>query len=284
MTIRTLTNPDSRSAARPLLSDAARFPAALIVAACVLTTALLGASLGHGAHTDRADKVIDAKVKAILPGNAKLLERLAWPGGLRAIIGITAVLVVLCLLRRRYHGAALVAISVPAAAMVTERLLKPLVGRTALGFLSFPSGHATGTFALATVITVLLAGAPRVPRAVRLAAAVIAFAVAAAVAAAMIALGFHYFTDAVAGAAVGTGTVLAVALLIDLFMLVWRRSRGLPPLAVETEDRLTHVDAEEARRHETDARGGRTSPLACRLNLPGRSPAGCDLLLACRGA
>ena len=255
-----MTNSDSRPAARPLLSDAARLPAAAIVAACVVTTALLGAWLGHGAHTDRADAVIDAKVKAILPGNAQVLERLAWPGGLHAIIGMTAVLVLVCVLRRRYRGAALLVIAIPAASVITERLLKPLVGRTALGFLSFPSGHATGTFALATAITVLLAGAPRVSRAVRLAAAVIAFAVASVVAAAMIALGFHYFTDAIGGAAVGIGTVLATALVIDLVMLAWRHSHEPPQLAVEAEDRLTHVDAEEVRRNEAGARKGRISP------------------------
>ena len=254
-----MTNSDSRPAARPLLSDAARLPAAAIVAACVVTTALLGAWLGHGAHTDRADAVIDAKVKAILPGNAKVLERLAWPGGLHAIIGMTAVLVLVCLLLRRYRGAALLVIAIPAASVITERLLKPLVGRTALGFLSFPSGHATGTFALATAITVLLAGAPRVSRAVRLAAAVIAYAGASVVAAAMIALGFHYFTDAVAGAAVGTGTVLATALVVDLVMLVWLRSREPPP-AIAAEGRLTHADAEKARRPEADAPRGLISP------------------------
>jgi undecaprenyl-diphosphatase len=260
MTRRTLTDSDSRPAARPLLSDAARLPAAAILAACVVTTVLLGASLGHGAHTDRVDMVIDARVKTILPGDVRLLEVLGRPGGLHDIVGMTAALVLVCLLWRRYRGAALAAISIPAAALITERLLKPLVGRTALGFLSFPSGHATGTFALATAITVLLAGAPRVPRAVRLAAAVIAFAVASVVAAAMIALGFHYFTDAVAGAAVGTGTVLASALVIDLVMLAWLRSREPPPLATEAEGRLTHVDAERARRHEANARRGRISP------------------------
>jgi len=254
-----MTNSDSRPSVRPLLSDAARLPAAAIVVACVVMTASLGVWLGHGAHTDRVDTVIDARVKTILPGNAKLLERLAWPGGLHAIIGLTAVLVLVCLLRRRYRGAALAAISIPAAAVITERLLKPLVGRTALGFLSFPSGHATGTFALATAITVLLAGAPRVSRAVRLCAAVIAFAVASVVAAAMIALGFHYFTDAVAGAAVGIGTVLATALVVDLVMLVWLRSREPPP-AIAAEGRLTHADAEKARRPEADAPRGLISP------------------------
>src|SRR5262249_42116995 len=104
MTRRTLTNLGGRAAGRPLLSDAARIPAAAIVAVCVVTTGLLGAWLGHGAHTDRVDTVIDARVKAILPGNVKLLEVLARPGGLRTIIGITAVLVLVCLLRRRYRG------------------------------------------------------------------------------------------------------------------------------------------------------------------------------------
>jgi len=246
MAIGTLTNPGSRPAARPLLSDAARLPAVAVVAACVLTTALLGASLGHGAHTDRVDTAVDAGVKASLAGHHRLLLVLAWLGDLPAIIAITAILILACLLWRRYRGAVLLAISIPAAAVITERLLKPLVGRTALGFLSFPSGHATGTFALATAIAVLLAGAAGVPRVVRLAVVVTAFAIASAVAAAMIALGFHYFTDAVAGAAVGTGTVLATALVLDLLMLAWWRSRERLP-TVRAADGSSPVDAEGAR-------------------------------------
>jgi membrane-associated phospholipid phosphatase len=238
---------------RPLLPDAARRPAVAIVAVCAVTTALLGASLGHGAHTDRVDAVLDARVRAGLAGHHALLEALARPGDLPAIAAATAILVLACLLRRRYRGAALLAISIPAAAVITERLLKPLVGRTSLGFLSFPSGHATGTFALATAIAVLLAGVPRVPRASRLAIAAIAFAIAAIVATAMIALGFHYFTDAVAGAAVGIGTVLAAALVLDLLMLAWR-SRERPPLAARTEDRSNHAGAGAAHRDEADAR------------------------------
>jgi undecaprenyl-diphosphatase len=246
MTIKTLRNPGSRPAARPLLSDAARLPAVAVVAACVLTTALLGACLGHGAHTDRVDAAVDAGVKASLAGQHRLLLILAWIGDLPAITVITAALMLACLLWRRYRGAVLLAISIPAAAVITERLIKPLVGRTALGFLSFPSGHATGTFALATAIAVLLVGAAAVPRAVRLAVVVTAFAVASAVAAAMIALGFHYFTDAVAGAAVGTGTVLATALVLDLLMLAWWRSRERPP-TVRAADGSRPVDAEGAR-------------------------------------
>jgi hypothetical protein len=66
----------------------------------------------------------------------------------------------------------------------------------------------------------------------------------------MIALGFHYLTDAMGGAAVGIGTVLATALVIDMVMLAWLRSHE-SPLA---------VDAEEAGQNEADARSGRISP------------------------
>ena len=232
-----------RPAGTPLLSAAARPRAAVTVAACAGATALLGAWLGHGAHTDPVDTAVDSRVQAGLAGHPKLLALLAWLGDLPAITGITAILVLACLLRRRYRGAALLALSVPAAAVITERLLKPLVDRTLRGFLSFPSGHATSTFALATAITMLLAGALGVPRAVRLAVAAIAFAVAAAVAAAMIALNLHYFTDAVAGAAVGTGTVLAAALALDLAVQAWGRL-GRRPVAVSAEDRSGTAGAE----------------------------------------
>jgi len=253
MTIRTLMNPGSRSASRPLLPDNARLPAVAIVAACVLTTALLAALLGHATHAGRLDTGIDARVRASLLGHPKLLALLDRLGDMPAIAGMTVVLILVCLLWRQYRGAVLLAISIPAAAVITERLLKPLVGRTALGFLSFPSGHATGTFALATAIAVLLSGATRVPRAVRLVAAAAAFAVASAVAAAMIALGFHYFTDAVAGAAVGVGMVLAAALALDLLMLAWWRSHEPPP-ATGAADGSRPADAGDTRRRKADAR------------------------------
>jgi membrane-associated phospholipid phosphatase len=53
----------------------------------------------------------------------------------------------------------------------------------------------------------------------------VALLLATAVAAAMVATGAHTFTDAVAGAAVGTGVVLACALTLDL---VSSRASGVP--------------------------------------------------------
>jgi len=70
-------------------------------------------------------------------------------------------------------------------------------------------------FALAAICAVLLVNPPgRLVRgAVRALLVLAALVVAAAVSAAMVATGAHYFTDVVAGAAIGTGLVLAGALI-----------------------------------------------------------------------
>ena len=130
---------------------------------------------------------------------------------------MTAALALACLATRRWRGALLVLIAAPAAEVITEYLLKPLVGRFLHGNLVYPSGHTTGVFVLATVVAVLLTGPlrPPVPRKVRLVLVVAAYLLASATATAMIAMGFHYFTDTVGGAAVATGTVLSTALTID---------------------------------------------------------------------
>jgi undecaprenyl-diphosphatase len=108
-------------------------------------------------------------------------------------------------------------VAVPAAAGVAELVLKPLVGRTLMGALSFPSGTETRVFAVAAVFAVLMADPvrPRIPAAVRLVLAVAVLLAAVAVAVAVVALDQHYFTDTVGGAAVGAAVALATALILD---------------------------------------------------------------------
>jgi membrane-associated phospholipid phosphatase len=119
----------------------------------------------------------------------------------------------------------------PVATGLTEYVLKPYVG-AAIGQVGYPSGHATSMFALAAICTVLLADPPRrrVPGAMRLLVVLIALLFAAAIAAAMVAIGAHTFTDAAAGAAFGTGVVLACALTLD-----WITSRVRPAPAARSQ-------------------------------------------------
>jgi membrane-associated phospholipid phosphatase len=201
----------------PLLSPALRRPAALVVAGCAAVTALLGLAFAHQGRPDRLDAAVDTWVRGGLGRYHGPVHLLAELGGLIPVAVLTAALVLACLAARWWRGAALAALGMLAAVALTEAVLKPLVGRTIDGYPSFPSGHATALFGLAATCAVLLAGPsrPRLPGAVRLALILAAVLVAAAVAAAVIVLSYHYFTDTVAGTAVGTGTVLLTALLLD---------------------------------------------------------------------
>ena len=219
-----------RQAAQPLLPPGTHRPAALLVAGCVVVTLCLALAFGHQARPDRLDAAVDAWLQGALgshQGPLRLLRRL---GGLLSVTELTAALVLACLVTRRWRGAALAALAVPTAVALTEFALKPFVGRTIRGYTSFPSGHATAMFALAATCAVLLANPPRprLPRAVRLLLVAGATLVAVAVPVAMVALGDHYFTDIVAGTAVGIGTVLLTALLIDLARPATRAPHGTP--------------------------------------------------------
>src|SRR5206468_3648905 len=89
-----------------------------------------------------------------------------------------------------------------------------IVDRTMGSGLAYPSGHVTGAAALATV-AVLLAHRQwgrRAARSVAVAAATLPLVVGAGV----VRLGWHYATDVVGGAAVGTATVLSVAVAFSL--------------------------------------------------------------------
>jgi undecaprenyl-diphosphatase len=201
-----------------LLPPALRRTAALVVAGCAAVTASLGLAFAGQARPGGLDRAVDAHVRSGLGPYEGQLHLLAGLGDLVPVTVLTAALILACLAMRRRRAAALACLAVPGAVALTEFVLKPLVGRTIHGaYLCFPSGHATASFALATTCAVLLASPerPRLPGAVRLLLVLAAAVVATAVAVAMVALGHHYFTDAVAGTAVGVGMVLLTALLID---------------------------------------------------------------------
>lgn len=119
------------------------------------------------------------------------------------------------------------------AVVVTEQVAKPLVGRhlDVLGGNSYPSGTVTAVTALA-VVAVLVA-----PRFLRPLAALAGLAAVAATTAAVIALRWHFPTDALGGICVGGGTVLVVDALFHLPGVARQRRRARPAerLAEERE-------------------------------------------------
>ena len=206
-----------------LLPDAGRPVAMAIAVVCGLVIVAQGVWIRHGMETGWLDTTVDAHLKAGLGAQHLLLHVLVWPGEPVPAAAITVALVLACAWRRRYRQAVLVAVSVPLANVLTELVLKPLIGGTSWGN-PFPSGHVTNVAALVTIAIVLFAGTgTRARPLVFVALGFTALLITAADAAGVIGAGMHHFSDTVGGAAVGVGTVLVTALLLDRFS--WMRSQ-----------------------------------------------------------
>jgi len=208
-----------------------------VLACCVILVAGLGALFAHQTRADWLDHAIDSPVIAWLGAHSPLVAKFAAPGSMIPAGVLCAAIVITCLLTGRLNGALLAAASALVATGLTEALLKPLIHRTYLGSLVYPSGHTTAVFTLAATVTVLLVIPPQPARAgaLRVLIPAAAFALGVVVAIALIGLRWHYFTDTVAGAAVGIGTVCGLALILDLpAVRRWlARACRQPPVAHE---------------------------------------------------
>jgi membrane-associated phospholipid phosphatase len=218
-----------RHRGRPLLRDPRRTRAWPVLAACVLVIATLGLLLREQAQPDRLDSVVDTALVASFRGHQGVLPWLALPGSTIPLIAVSIAIAAGCLIARRPNGVVLAVIAVPVTAFLDDRVLKHLVDRTHSGQLSFPSGHAASAMTLATVLGVLLHDPAQrtAARVARAALVLLTCAIASLVAVGVIGLRWHYFTDTVGGVALGTGTVLLLAFLIDLVPATMR-SRGVP--------------------------------------------------------
>jgi membrane-associated phospholipid phosphatase len=128
-------------------------------------------------------------------------------------------LCVIAVLSRRWVRALVCVVAPVGAVLVVELVAKPLVGRHVEGSsaFSYPSGTVTAVAALATGAFLVA------PRVVRPTVAVVGGVVVAAVCVAVVVLRWHYPTDALGGACVGVGAVLALDGALRLFSAVLAR-------------------------------------------------------------
>jgi len=184
------------------------------VGAAALVVLVLGAPYARRGAGE-LDQRIGAKIVAHLSGHPRLVSWLVSLGNPLTIVALVLILVAVLVFLNR-PAAALLALAGPAiAAILTELVLKPLVGRRLDGGLAYPSGHTTAIFSVALVVVVVMLGAASGPIWPRVIGAVAALGVAGAVGVALVVAGFHYPTDVVGGAGVATVAVGGLALLLD---------------------------------------------------------------------
>ena len=232
--------------------DGARRRLAVVTVGCAILVAAFGALFAGQSTADAFDRAVDAPVITLFTGHRGLALWLAFPGTTIPAVALSVVIAVACLLTGRIRGALLAIAAVPAAVGLCEVLIKPLVHRTYIGQVVYPSGHTAAVFALAAMITVLLLASPRpaMARPLRVLILAAAYLAAVAVVVGVIAVRFHYLTDTVAGAAIGTGTVCGLALVLE------RRPAPLGRRQVGGAGR------------EAGPVGGGAEPVAFRLELP----------------
>jgi len=197
----------------------------VVLAGCAIVVAVLGAAFTGQTRADGFDNAVDSPFITFFAGHKNLLLWLAAPGTLVPAAVVSVVIAVWCVLAGRLGGAILALTAVPVATTLDDGLLKHVFNRTYLGALAFPSGHTTSVVALTITLAVLLLVPPQQAstRSARLLVLAVCCVAVAVVVVAVMALRWHYFTDTVAGAAVGVGTVCALALTLDLV------SERIPP-------------------------------------------------------
>ena len=204
-----------------LIPRAWRPVAVLTWVAAAVVLAVLGWHFAHNGPTDAADALVGAHVKLRLASHPHLLSLAARLGSPAVVIGGSVTLALLWLVGGRRRAALFALIAAPAAGAITELVLKPIVHRQLHPqALMFPSGHATGAFALALTVVILLL--PReqtrlLPALAGMVVGVAALAVASVVAVAVVALGWHYVTDVIGGVVTAVVVVVGLAAVIDAF-------------------------------------------------------------------
>jgi membrane-associated phospholipid phosphatase len=203
--------------------------------------ALAGFLLVHRPWPNRLDVVgFD-----LLPANptSRLFNDIALAGSLQVLVGGVLVAALVAVWRDRARALACL-IAPVLAVLVTEWVAKPLVGRhvTVVGGNSYPSGTVTAATAL---VVALLLAAPRTPRALL---TLPGLGVIASVCAAVVAMRWHYPTDALGGICVGAGTVLLLDGLFHVPAALRARFAG-------RDGELHALDPERDRELDTAAYG-----------------------------
>ena len=184
-----------------------------MVVLAVVAVAILGLRYRGAPTAGRFDTVVDEWTVATVGGSRPVASAASLLGTV-PVVGATA-LAAAVLLAWRYRAleaGALVLLAPMATTVAVELLLKPWVGRTMDGDLSFPSGHTSRVtaFVVALVLAVHSIGAGR--RVVGIVGGVGLVAIAT-VSWSMVAAGYHYATDTVAAVLVGGVIALVVGAL-----------------------------------------------------------------------
>jgi membrane-associated phospholipid phosphatase len=188
-----------------------------LAAASLAGVAALAAAYAGTSSAGRIDNRVDGWLIRHSAHHMGLVRAMADLGGPVPVAVATVPLVVGLVRLGRGRGALLAALSPLGASALTELVLKPLIGRTHSGGVSFPSGHATGLGSVLAVVVVLAVDQrpPRLPGWAQWVVGLATGVLAVAGCAALVAAQYHYASDTLGGIGVAVASVLILALVVD---------------------------------------------------------------------
>jgi undecaprenyl-diphosphatase len=187
---------------------------AVLVALSTAGVTVLGVWFAGTERAGRLDRAVDGRMVTHLGIHQGVLASISDLGS-PPVLPLGVLLLVAAAVRRGWPAVWLAVAGPAVAVLLTELVLKPLIGRTHDGGLALPSGHTTSVTALAWVFVLLLVTSRTGPWWLRAGLIGLSVLVVLGVAGSMVALEAHYATDTVAGALVATAVVGAIALLLD---------------------------------------------------------------------
>ena len=195
-------------------------PLAVLWAVALVVLVVLAWHLYRTGTATVADAQLDRRLQARLGGHRRLERLFISFGSPRGVVLGSLGLAVVMVSLRWWRGALLALLGAPLTGLVTEKVLKPLVGVPSPSGapLSFPSGHTSGAVSLALTAAILLLAheaVPLLPTALRLLLGLCALTVAGGTGVAMVIEGAHRVTDVVGGVATAAVIVLALAAALD---------------------------------------------------------------------
>ncbi|HEX3790874.1 MAG TPA: phosphatase PAP2 family protein, partial [Pseudonocardiaceae bacterium] len=197
---------------------------------------VLGVYFAGDRHAGGFDRTLTREIHSLVGIRSTLANVLVAPTDSPAVYGLIILLVAVGLIQRRWQLAALAVVAPAAAVGICELVLKPLFDRRYHdGGLSYPSGHmlAAGTV-YAVALLAILAVAPLVGRVLALVGGA---ALAVVMAVGLVAMNYHYPTDAVGGFCLAIGITLPCAVLADL-VAGRTRAQSIPAPRNETDPSL----------------------------------------------
>jgi membrane-associated phospholipid phosphatase len=207
----------------PLVAARYRGAAWALIGAAALVTCVLAVRLHDGSATRFDRWALRRSIADVGTDGARFLLHCSDPA---LSFGVIAVVAMAAVLGRRWALVALAALGPGLAVLLTEQVLKPIIGRfmtfpwmdpelsRQLYSGAFPSGHETGV-ASAALLVLVGAGQLRLRPTVRAGLIVVLCGWTALAALGLIRNSYHYATDTFGAVGVSVVVVLGGALLID---------------------------------------------------------------------